>query len=99
MLIINIHFGQLLSCADKRIVNNIIMKVYVERNSMSVKLIRFRKKYRLYSHLGPTFAKGGIQWKSSTFATDVVFTHGNSFQHVYSRAHCSHGKSLQKLPV
>ena len=33
----------------KRIVD--IMKVYIERNNMQVELIRFRKKYRLYSRL------------------------------------------------
>ena len=68
MLIINIRFGQLLSCADKRIV---IMKVFVERNSMSVKLIRFRKKISTLFTF--TFAK------SPTFATAVVFTHGKYF--------------------
>ena len=36
-----VRFGQLLRCADKRIVN--IMKVYTERNNMQVELIRFRK--------------------------------------------------------
>ena len=45
------YFGQLLRCAHKRIVNNIIMKVYIERNNMQVELIRFRKKYLLYSGL------------------------------------------------
>ena len=39
-------FGQLLRGAHTRTVN--IMKVYTERNSMQVELIRFRKKYRLY---------------------------------------------------
>ena len=39
--------GQLLRCADKRIVN--IMKVFIERNNMQVELIRFRKKEWLYS--------------------------------------------------
>ena len=29
----------------------IILKVYIERNNMQVELIRFRKKYRLYSRL------------------------------------------------
>ena len=42
-------FGQLLRCANKRIVN--IMKVYIERKNMQVELIRFRKKYRIYSRL------------------------------------------------
>ena len=35
-------FGQLLRCADKRIVK--IMKIYIERNNMQVELIRFRKQ-------------------------------------------------------
>ena len=37
----SVHFGQLLRCAHKRIVN--IMKVYIERNSVQVKLIPLRK--------------------------------------------------------
>ena len=45
----SVRFGQLLRCAHKRIVN--IMKVYTERNNIQVELIRFRKKYRLYSRL------------------------------------------------
>ena len=36
-----VRFGQLLRCADKRIVD--IMKVYIERNKMQVELIRVRK--------------------------------------------------------
>ena len=43
----SVRFGQMLRCAHQHIVN--IMKVYVERNSMQVELIRFCKKYRLYS--------------------------------------------------
>ena len=42
-------FGQMLHCACKRIVN--IMQVYIERKNIQVALIRFRKKYRLYSCL------------------------------------------------
>ena len=42
-------FSSLWAAAHKRIVN--IMKVYIERNNMQVELIRFRKKYRLYSRL------------------------------------------------
>ena len=34
-----VRFGQLLCCADKRIVNE--MKVGIERNKMKVELIRF----------------------------------------------------------
>ena len=35
-----------------------------------------------------------------TFETDVVITLGKSFRHyVCSRAHCSHGKSLQQVLV
>ena len=45
----SVRFGQMLRCAHKRIVN--IMKVYIERSTMQVDLIRFRKKYRLYSRL------------------------------------------------
>ena len=40
-----VRFGQLIRCADN------IMRVYVERNNLQVELIRFRKKYRLYSRL------------------------------------------------
>ena len=36
-----VHFGQLLVCADKRIVN--IMKVYIERNNLQVELTRCYK--------------------------------------------------------
>ena len=43
------YFEPLLRCAHKRIVN--IMKVYIKRNNIQVELIRFRKKYRLYSRL------------------------------------------------
>ena len=45
----SVRFGQLLRCVHKRIVN--IMKVYIERKNMQVELIRFRKKYRIYSRL------------------------------------------------
>ena len=45
----SVRFGQMLCCAHKRIVN--IMKVYIERKNVQVELIRFRKRYRLYSHL------------------------------------------------
>ena len=37
----SVRFGQLLRCARKRIVN--IMKVYIERNTLQVKLIPLRK--------------------------------------------------------
>ena len=30
---------------------SIIMKVYIERKNMQVELIRFRKKYRIYSRI------------------------------------------------
>ena len=45
----SIRFGQILRCAHKRIVN--IMKVYMERKNRQLELIRFRKKYRIYSRL------------------------------------------------
>ena len=45
----SVRFGQLLRCAHKRIVN--IMKVYMERKNRQLELIRFRKKYRIYSRL------------------------------------------------
>ena len=83
-----IYFGQLLRCADKRIVN--IMKVYIERNSMQVELIRSHKKYRLHSRLllrslefngiSPTFASCDRQ-------SDMVFEHGKSFQHISVAVH------------
>ena len=38
-----------LRCAHKRIVNRI--NAYIERNNMQVELLRFRKKYHLYSRL------------------------------------------------
>ena len=37
----SVRFGQLLRCAHKRIVN--IMKVYIERKNMQVKLIPLHK--------------------------------------------------------
>ena len=43
------YFGELLRCPHKHIVN--MMKVYIERKNIQVELIRFRKKYQLYSHL------------------------------------------------
>ena len=39
----SVRFRQLLRCAHKHIVNNIIIKVHIERNNMQVELIRFRK--------------------------------------------------------
>ena len=45
----SVLFGQLLCCAHQRIVN--IMKLYIESNNIQVELIRFRKKYRLYTRL------------------------------------------------
>ena len=45
----SVRFGQLLCCAYQRIVN--IMKLYIESNNIQVELIRFRKKYRLYTRL------------------------------------------------
>ena len=45
----SVRFGQLLCCAHKRIVN--IMKVYMERKNRQLEIIRFRKKYRIYSGL------------------------------------------------
>ena len=38
----SVHFGQLLRCAHKRIVN--IMKVYIDRNNIQVELIQFPNK-------------------------------------------------------
>ena len=63
-------FGQLLRCAHKSIVN--IMKVDIERNNMQVELIRFRKKYHLYSRL---------RLQSQEFNATDVFTLGKSLQH------------------
>ena len=49
--------GQLLRCVHKRIVN--VVKVYIERNNMQVKLMRFRKHY-ISTIL--TFTNQGIQF-------------------------------------
>ena len=65
----SVRFGQLLRCAHKRIVD--IMKVYIEKNNMQVELIRFRKKYRLYSCL---------LLRSEEFNATDVFTLGKSLQ-------------------
>ena len=66
---------------------------------MEVELIRFRKKYRLYSCLVLRSEEfNGIspnEHKSRqllsdivhTFATDVMFTHGKSFQHLSVPVH------------
>ena len=43
-LLHSVRFGHLLRCAHKRIVNIIIMKVYMERKNMQLELIQFRKK-------------------------------------------------------
>ena len=67
----SIRFGQLLCCAHKRIVNNFIMKVYIERSNMQVELIRFRKKYRIYSRL---------LLRSEEFNAARVFTLGKWLQ-------------------
>ena len=49
-----VRFGQLLRCANKRIVK--IMKVYIERNNMQVELIRFRNKMStLFTNRGTMF--------------------------------------------
>ncbi len=82
------------------------MNVYIERNNTQVELIRFRKKYRLYSHLllrSEVFTNldscdqtvyivtGYNGWWSHrtdivhTFATDVMFTIGKSFQRISAR--------------
>ena len=63
-------FGLLLRCAHKRIAN--VMKVYIERINMQDELIRFRKKYRLYSHL---------LLRSEEFNATDMFTPGKSLQH------------------
>ena len=60
--------------AHERIVN--IMKVYIKRNNMQIELIRFRKKYRLYSRLLLRIEKSN--------AIDV-FTLGKSLQHKHVR--------------
>ena len=39
------------SVCNPRFIQFNIMKVYIERNNIQVELMRFRKKYRLYSHL------------------------------------------------
>ena len=48
-LLHSVRFGHQLRCAHKRIAN--IRKVYMERKNMQLELIRFRKKYRIYSRL------------------------------------------------
>ena len=54
-----LRFGQLLCCADKRIVN--IMKVHVHRkNNMQVELLCFREK--ILTLFTFTFAKRGFQY-------------------------------------
>ena len=61
-------FGQLLRCADKRIVK--IMKMYIERNNMQVELIRFRKKNTDFIHV--YFSKGmnTMQYRSPNASLD-----------------------------
>ena len=45
----SVRFGQLVRCAHKRIVNKIIVKLYMERKNMQVQLglLPFRKKIDL----------------------------------------------------
>ena len=69
-LLHSVRFGRLLCCAHKRIVD--IIKVYIERNNMQVELIRFRKKYHLYSCL---------LLRSEEFNATCMFTLGKSLQH------------------
>ena len=53
---------------------------------MQVELIRFSKKYQLYSLL--FFLRSEeFNGMSHTFATDVVFTHGKSFQYMSVPVH------------
>ena len=59
----SVHFGQLLRCAHKRIVN--ITKVYIERNNnKQVELILFRK------NIATLLMLETLKWEY-TFATDV----------------------------
>ena len=58
----SVHFGQLLCCAHKCIVN--IMKMFIERNNIQVELIRFRKK------IATLLTLVTLKWEY-TFATDV----------------------------
>ena len=70
----SVRFGQLLRCAHKRIVN--IMKVYMERKNRQLELIRFRKKYRIYSRL---------LFRTDEVNLTRVFTLGYSLQHKHVR--------------
>ena len=65
----SVRFGQLLRCAHKHNVVN-IMKVYIERKNIQVELIRFHKKISPFFML--TFAKRGIQLDSCVYAWIVV---------------------------
>ena len=70
----SVRLGQLLRCAHKRIVN--IMKVYMERKNRQLELIRFRKKYRIYSRL---------VFRTDEVNATRVFTLGYSLQHNHIR--------------
>ena len=70
----SVRFGQLLRCAHKRIVN--IMKGYMERKNRQLELIRFRKKYRIYSRL---------LFRTDEVNATRVFTLGWSLQHKHVR--------------
>ena len=67
------YVGQmLLRYAHKCFVHK--LKVYIESNNMHVELVRFRNKYRFYSHL-----------RSEEFNANNVFTLGKSLQHNHVR--------------
>ena len=66
-----VRFGQLLRCADKRIVN--IMKVYIERNNLQLELVWYHKKCWLYSCL--------LMWSIRFNAISLTEHISGSFEH------------------
>ena len=84
------YFWQLLFCADKYIIN--VIKVYIERNSMQVELMRFRKQI---STLFPfTFAKRGAQCMCACASARVrACTHARMHACTHARMHaCTHAR-------
>ena len=71
----------------KRIVT--IVKVCIERTTCKL------NEYDSVNNIDVYFLR------SEEFrATDAMFTHAKSFQHNFrSHAHCSHGNSLQQMPI
>ena len=94
----SVCFGQLLRCAHKRTVN--IMEVYMERKNRQLGLIRFRKKYRIYSRL--LFRTDEVDATCVFVVTTFSMFDSNHFIRDTSPLFCTqslHGKSVPDVHV